>query len=525
MRSRLFILIGFLVILTGIRLFLAATIELSPEESYYYLWSQHPDLWYYGQGPGVALAILAGTSLFDSTEFGVRLLAPFFGLGTSLFVYLLALKLFREKVAFLGVLALNLLPIFHLGSTTLTPSGLSLFFWAAAIYTCWLAIERGGNFSFFWPLTGIFIGLGFVCNYWNALQLFSILFFLVVVPKYRYHLKRPGFYVCLFVFLLFLIPLIIWNQRHEWIALEHLPERGDLRTALEIRPSRLAELLENQLLLYSPLVLAGYLVAFFACVRRSFQSSKICFLLAFSWPVLLQFLVVGPRQGEQPTWTGPALLSLGLLAVHFWLHGASANRLAGTFCIAALGLSAFTSLLFTNTDLVRMLGISYPYSADPTSNWRGWKTTAEQVGRFRAQFEAKLGGKVFLIGDGYRTSSALSFYLKDKRSEGPGHPPVYVPESQDIQNQFSFWPRYDEFLEADSSAKRDTTFSEEAGINLFMDRTALYITDQPEETPPQNLQSAFTRCELVALYQIDRRNNPLREIRVFACYQYQTLPL
>ena len=45
----------------------------------------------------------------------------------------------------------------------------------------------------------------------------------------------------------------------------------------------------------------------------------------------------------------------------------------------------------------------------------------------------------------------LSFYLKDKRIEGPGHPPVYIPESQDIQNEFSFWPRYDEFVEADPS--------------------------------------------------------------------------
>jgi len=64
MRNRLFVLLSFVLILTGIRLFLAATIELSPNESYYYLWARHPDFSYYGKGPGVALAILAGTSLF-----------------------------------------------------------------------------------------------------------------------------------------------------------------------------------------------------------------------------------------------------------------------------------------------------------------------------------------------------------------------------------------------------------------------------------------------------------------------------
>src|SRR6516225_1764396 len=99
MRNRLFVLLFFVLILTGIRLFLAATIELSPDESYYYLWAQHPDFSYYGRGPIVALAVLTGTSLFGSTEFGVRFVGPLFGLGASVFVYLLARKLVREKAA------------------------------------------------------------------------------------------------------------------------------------------------------------------------------------------------------------------------------------------------------------------------------------------------------------------------------------------------------------------------------------------------------------------------------------------
>ena len=72
MKVRLFLLIGFLLLLTGIRWWFGANLELSPDESYHYLWAQHPDVSYYSSGPGVALAILAGTSIFGSTEFGVR---------------------------------------------------------------------------------------------------------------------------------------------------------------------------------------------------------------------------------------------------------------------------------------------------------------------------------------------------------------------------------------------------------------------------------------------------------------------
>jgi 4-amino-4-deoxy-L-arabinose transferase-like glycosyltransferase len=193
MKVRLFFLIGFLIILTGIRWWLAASAELSPNESYYYLWAQHPDISYYSKGPGVALAIMGGTSLFGPTEFGVRFLSPLLALGTSAFVYLLALRLFREKVAFWSVIVLNLLPVFNVESILITVGSLSIFFWAAALYVFWLSIERSPRFSIFWPMTGVLIGMGFLCQYENAFQLFSILFFLCVVPRYISDLARPNF--------------------------------------------------------------------------------------------------------------------------------------------------------------------------------------------------------------------------------------------------------------------------------------------------------------------------------------------
>jgi 4-amino-4-deoxy-L-arabinose transferase-like glycosyltransferase len=81
MKVRLFLLVVFLILLAGIRWWFAANLDLSPDESYYYLWAQHPDISYYSKGPGVALAILAGTSLFGPTEFGVRFLSPLLALS------------------------------------------------------------------------------------------------------------------------------------------------------------------------------------------------------------------------------------------------------------------------------------------------------------------------------------------------------------------------------------------------------------------------------------------------------------
>jgi hypothetical protein len=266
-------------------------------------------------------------------------------------------------------------------------------------------------------------------------------------------------------------------------------------------------------------------IGLFGSIRKAFQNTKICLLLTFSWPVLLIYLFLNLHKVGDPGWTALAFVGLGVLATHYWLQVPSQGFLTSGLCIAALVLSGLQASVAMNPNLVRAIGISFPESLELNSAERGWQTIAEAIDKFRTGFESKLGAKVFIIGNDYQTSSMLSFYLKNKRIEGPGHPPVYIPESQDIQNEFSFWPRYDEFVEADPSLAHDTTFTEEAGINPFMDRTALYVTDRPEPSPPQNLQSAFTRWELVAVYELNRSNRSLRQIRIFACYQYQTLPL
>ena len=60
---------------------------------------------------------------------------------------------------------------------------------------------------------------------------------------------------------------------------------------------------------------------------------------------------------------------------------------------------------------------------------------------FRADEERELGTPVFLIANRYQLAAELSFYFADRRVEAAGHPAVYMPESQNIETQFSFWPR------------------------------------------------------------------------------------
>jgi hypothetical protein len=145
----------------------------------------------------------------------------------------------------------------------------------------------------------------------------------------------------------------------------------------------------------------------------------------------------------------------------------------------------------------------------------------------RNEWEKTLGEKLFLIADDRSRASEISFYLRDKRAEGPGHPPVYLVESQDILNQFSFWPRYDEFVLASPGAARPDgdIFTEEGGINPFMGRSALFVRDRATGKVPRNIRAGFESAEPIATLEIRHYGEHLRTWQVFLCRNYRPVPL
>ena len=232
----------FLLVLTALRLALLGATQLSPDEAYYWMWSQRPALSYFSKGPGRrfrhprrARRFLATTNL--GCAFGARCSPP----GTSLLLYYFAQRLFSSLAGFWTVVALNVTPIFNLGSLVLTIDPLSIFFWVAAFYTFWLALERSPGFSWWWPLTGLLIGLGFPLQiYQRARADFDS-----ARARARPATARANFagriFICSCWFSrLCTIPPIIWNSQHAWITLAHLQSRGSLDSGTGLSSARVA---------------------------------------------------------------------------------------------------------------------------------------------------------------------------------------------------------------------------------------------------------------------------------------------
>jgi hypothetical protein len=516
----------FLLGLTGIRLALLGTTDLTFDEAHYWMWSERLAPSYFSKGPGVAFAIRASTALFGATEFGVRFWSPILGAGTSLLIYYFTRRLFNSTAGFWAVLALNAVPILNVGNLVMTIDPLSIFFWTAAMFTFWLALERSPNFSWFWPLTGLLVGIGFLCKYTNAFQLVSIVLVLALVPRLRREFRRPSFYFLLVVFAFCTLPAIIWNAQHTWITLTHLRARGGLDQSIGVHPGDLLGFLAVHFLSFSPLLFLGLAWAVVANWRRARQQFKVLYLVWFGLPVFAFYFFMSINRQAAPNWDALAFVSWGVLAAAYWYERLAAREGVRRFLVVAVLIGLGMSLLALDTDILRSMGVGIP-RRDPADRMRGWKSATRAVEELRAELEPQLGERLFLIADQRDRASELSFYLRDKRVEGPGHPSAYIVESQDILNQFSFWPRYDEFVEAPANLPQSAgeVYTEESGINPFEGRSALYVQSSRTDDLPRNIRAAFQSTEKIATIEVSRFGVRMREWRIFLCRNYRSLPL
>ena len=147
------------------------------------MWSERLAPAYFSKGPGVAFAIRSSTAIFGATEFGVRFWSPLLARRHEPAALLFRAASLQCDGRLLGRHRVERTPIFNIGSFRHDDRSAFDFFldWRR----CSLSGSRWNgvrNFSWYWPLTGLLIGLGFLCKYTNALELVSIVLVLAARP-------------------------------------------------------------------------------------------------------------------------------------------------------------------------------------------------------------------------------------------------------------------------------------------------------------------------------------------------------
>src|SRR5581483_562174 len=97
----------------------------------------------------------------------------------------------------------------------------------AALIAGWSAVQPKGTTKQ-WLWVGVWMGFGLLSKYTNLFQYLAWILFFLLWPAARQHLRKPGPWLALLLSAAFLIPVLVWNQQHNWITIDHVSSDGGL---------------------------------------------------------------------------------------------------------------------------------------------------------------------------------------------------------------------------------------------------------------------------------------------------------
>ncbi len=375
--------------LTLLRLLLAATIPLSPDETYYWLWSVHPQPGYYDHPPMVAYWIRAGTALLGNTPLGLRCLGPLAAALGSVLLWDAGEHFLPNRQAGLVAAALfNATLILGVGAIIMTPDTPLVFFWTAALAA--LGRLTATRDQRWWLAIGAAAGAALLSKYTAILLVAGIFLWLVTRPDGRASLRTIWPWAGCALAALIFAPDFYWNAAHHWVSF--LKQGGrvdgfDAARSLDF----FGELAASEIGLATPIVF-GLIIAGLWHIRKSNAPGPQLMLWLTLLPaaVFIEHVVSGRVEANWPAILFPS----GALAAAFlpipllekWLR-------------PALGLGFGLTILAYAQAIAAPFPI--PAAQDPAAlQLAGWQDMANQIA---AQKPA------FVTSDEYTVTSELAF--------------------------------------------------------------------------------------------------------------------
>ena len=407
-KSETALLSGFaaIALLILLRFVLAATVNLSEDEAYYWLWSGHLAPGYYDHPPMIAYWIRAGTAVFGDTEFGVRFAGLLSAILGSYLLYLTSLSLFKDRTAaLLCVVWMNATLFCNAAAIIATPDTPLALFATAALFALAKLIETGRGT--WWYAIGASLGLAFMSKYTAVLLVPGLFLWMLACAEGRRWFLRPEPYVAAIIALLIVAPVVSWNYAHDWASFAKQAEHS-----IKDKPANawasVAEFFGGQAGLATPVIflfcLFGSGYALFRGLR--WRDPRWLLLGAMTAPVLAFFFIHAANQKIQPNWPGFIYPAAMLAAVHAF-RALGEEKSSPRWLRAAFSLAPWFGVAFTLTAFVQLGLGPLPIAAkkDPTARLKGWSKLGGDVERIEHDQGAGL-----ILTDRYAITGELAFY-------------------------------------------------------------------------------------------------------------------
>jgi 4-amino-4-deoxy-L-arabinose transferase-like glycosyltransferase len=379
-----------LVGLTALRLILADSIPLSPDETYYWVWSVNLQPGYFDHPPMVAYWIRAGTFFAGNTALGVRLVGPVAAALGSILLWDAGENFLPRRHAGLIAAALfNATIILAAGAIVMTPDTPLVFFWTAAIAA--LGRLYASRDARWWLAVGAATGLALLSKYTAILLVVCIFLWLVTRRDGRAALRTPWPWAGVALAAALFAPDFLWNAAHHWVSFR---KQGGRVEGFDLSRSAdfLAELVMGQIGLVTPIIFALAAAGLWRIRKLADGGAQLLlWLTLLPAAVFLEHVISGRVESNWPAIMLPsAFLAAAYLpepAMKRWLTPALALGFALSAVTYAQALAH---------------PIPMPADQDPSAlQLAGWQD-------FAAQIAAR--APAYVTSDEYTVLSELVFY-------------------------------------------------------------------------------------------------------------------
>ena len=412
-QKKLWWLIGISMV---VKIILSFFLELGNDEVYYYTYAVQPDWNHFDHPPMVGWMIRISTfNLHWLSALSMRWGSLVCAAIATIVIFESGNVLKNEKAGWIAALLYNLsIYTSIIAGLFVMPDSPQLLFFCLSIYMMLSWVMKPHIFSLIdWILLGLFVGLATMSKV-HGLYLWAGFGLFILFNQIK-TLKEKGFYISILITLICIIPIVYWNFKNDFITYTYHSKRV---THTGISLSSFIQQIGGEFFYQNPLVYIAIVVSLWRIKKVRFQAKNakaINLLLWLSLPLLFIFWVISFFNSTLPHWTGPAFISLFLIAGVYWSSYSRKSipvliRFAiGFMGIAVLGFVGLVQLFPTQLGSEKLENLG---EYNPINDVTGWSYFSEEYSKLvqKDEQEAKMSKNAPIVIHKWFPGGHLLFY-------------------------------------------------------------------------------------------------------------------
>ena len=299
-------------------------------------WGSNLDWGFNKHPPASAFFVEIFYQIFGSQDWAYYFLSQIFVIVSFFIVWKFSNEIFKNKVhSILSILLLEGIYFYNFTTPEFNVNVCQLPFWSLTVYYSWKIFSK--KFIDFKDciLLGLFAGIGFLSKYLFIYLLISIdllFFYLIFILKDRKFDSK--YYIIFAIFILILIPHIIWLTNNDYITITYGLSRTDFEQSniLDHISLPLTFIVKQIGTIVPFLILIMFLVKKIK-FRLNFKDKKLVFLIAINLvPIILMFftsLITGSK--IRTMWMTPFYIFFGVMFVYILQSQINIKKLKSFF--------------------------------------------------------------------------------------------------------------------------------------------------------------------------------------------------